>query len=93
MAKTGSKEKATKASMKTHYKAFKQKQFDAGRVGSIADVTGGQQRFYNHMVKTQGKKYADAVEKRYNRKTAIELAAATVAFGASIYAQYKLNKY
>jgi hypothetical protein len=76
LAKTGSKQKAEKASMKVHYKAFKQKKYDAGRIGSIADKTGGQERYYKHMVKAKGKKYADAVEKRYNKKTARELIAA-----------------
>lgn len=92
LAKTGSKQKAEKASMKVHYKAFKQGKYDAGRVGSIADKTGGQQRYYNHMVKAKGKKYAEAVEKRYNRRNTAELAAGLALLGASVYMQYKGTK-
>ena len=62
LAKTGDKAKAEKASMKVHIKAFNQSKYDAGRVGSIADAGGGQQRYYNNLVKTKGKKYADKVD-------------------------------
>lgn len=90
LAKTGDKAKAEKASMKVHMKAFNQSKYDGGRVGSIADAGGGQQRYYNNLVKTKGKKYADKVEKKYNRKTTRALIGA--AAGTAAY-YYLTNRY
>ena len=82
LAKTGSKAKAEKASMKVHIKAMNQNRYGSGRVGSIADsqkrhgVTNGNAHYYNHLVKAKGKKYANAVERKYNKKTTRQLIAA-----------------
>ena len=82
LSKTGSKTKAEKASMKVHIKAMNQNRYGSGRVGSIADaekrhgVTNGNTHYYNHLVKSKGKKYANAVERKYNNKTARQLIAA-----------------
>lgn len=82
LAKTGSKEKAEKASLKVHWKAFRQGKYGAGRVGSIADASGnyGQTKYYKHLVKTKGKKYASKVEKKMNRRTAAALAGTAAAY-------------
>lgn len=82
LAKTGSKDKAEKASMKVHIKAMNQNRYGSGRVGSAADaqkrhgVTNGNTHYYNHLVKSKGKKYANAVERKYNKKTTRQLIAA-----------------
>lgn len=82
LAKTGSKAKAEKASMKVHIKAMNQNRYGSGRVGSAADaqkhhgVVNGNTHYYNHLVKAKGKKYADAVERKYNKKTTRQLVAA-----------------
>lgn len=82
LAKTGSKAKAEKASMKVHIKAMNQNRYGSGRVGSAADaqkhhgVVNGNAHYYNHLVKAKGKKYADAVERKYNKKTTRQLVAA-----------------
>ena len=82
LAKTGSKIKAEKASMKVHVKAMNQNRYGSGRVGSAADakkhhgVTNGNAHYYNHLVKSKGKKYASAVEKKYNKKTTRQFVAA-----------------
>lgn len=95
LSKTGNKSKAEKASLKVHGRAFNQTKYGAGRVGSIADYSNGEgnRRYYNHLVKTKGKKYASMVEKKYNRKTTAALVASTVALGAYyaavIYDAYK----
>ncbi len=81
-AKTGSKTKAEKASMKVHVKAMNQNRYGSGRVGSAADaqkrhgVVNGNAHYYNHLVKAKGKKYANAVERKYNKKTTRQLIAA-----------------
>ena len=50
--------------------------------------TGGQERYYKHMIKAKGKKYADAVEKKYNRYNATAAATGMVLIGASIANMY-----
>lgn len=82
LSKTGSKTKAEKASMKVHIKAMNQNRYGSGRVGSAADaqkrhgVINGNTHYYNHLVKSKGKKYANAVERKYNKKTTRQLIAA-----------------
>lgn len=82
LTKTGSKAKAEKASMKVHIKAMNQNRYGSGRVGSAADaqkrhgVVNGNAHYYNHLVKAKGRKYADAVEGKYNKKTTRQLIAA-----------------
>lgn len=82
LAKTGSKTKAEKASMKVHIKAMNQNRYGSGRVGSAADaqkrhgVVNGNAHYYSHLVKAKGKKYADAVERKYNKKTTRQFVAA-----------------
>ena len=69
LAKTGDKAKAEKASMKVHAKAMSKDKYGSGLVGSIADAkTGGNTRYYKHMMTTKGKKYASSVEKMYSKK-------------------------
>ena len=82
LTKTGSKAKAEKASMKVHIKAMNQNRYGSGRVGSAADaqkrhgVVNGNAHYYNHLVKAKGRKYADAVERKYNKKTTRQFVAA-----------------
>lgn len=82
LSKTGDKAKAEKASIKVHMKAFNKDTYGSGRVGSVADAqkrhgtTGGNTRYFNHLVKTKGKNYASKVEKKYNSKTTRALVAA-----------------
>lgn len=82
LTKTGSKTKAEKASMKVHIKAMNQNRYGSGRVGSAADaqkrhgVVNGNAHYYNHLVKAKGRKYADAVERKYNKKTTRQFVAA-----------------
>lgn len=82
LTKTGSKAKAEKASMKVHIKAMNQNRYGSGRVGSAADaqkrhgVVNGNAHYYNHLVKAKGRKYADAVERKYNKKTTRQFIAA-----------------
>lgn len=79
--KTGDKEASEKASMKVHTKAFGKR--NGGLPGSINDakMRGESTRYYNHMKVSNGKKYADAVEKKYKNKT---LTAAGVAGAVSV---------
>ena len=89
-AKTGSKEKAEKASIKVHAKAMNK----GGLSGSIADAQRGGEntRYYNHLKATKGKSYADKVEKKLSKKLVTTLAGATAVYvGASI-AEYYINK-
>lgn len=81
LAKTGSKAKAEKAALKVHTKAFGKG--GGGLVGSIADAAsgGGNTRYYKHLSKTKGKKYADKVEKKYGKQV---LTSAAVGLAASI---------
>lgn len=82
LTKTGSKAKAEKASIKVHIKAMNQNRYGSGRVGSAADaqkrhgVVNGNAHYYNHLVKAKGRKYADAVERKYNKKTTRQFIAA-----------------
>lgn len=99
LAKTGSKSKAEKASMKVHIKAMNQNRYGAGRVGSNADkekrhgVVEGNRHYYNHLVKSKGKKYANAVERKYNKKTTKKfIAAVGVAAGLAIANKYATGK-
>ena len=78
LAKTGNKAKAEKASMKVHAKAMSKDKYGSGLVGSAADKTGGNARYYKHMMATKGKKYASSVEKMYSRKINKTLAASAV---------------
>lgn len=99
LAKTGSKTKAEKAEMKVHYKGLKQNRYGSGLVGSIADaqkrhgVTNGNTHYYNHLAKTKGKKYAQAVEKKYAKKTTRQIVGSAAALvGLSIVGAYYSNK-
>lgn len=99
LSKTGSTAKAEKAMIKVHYEGFKQNRYGRGRVGSLADsrknhgVVNGNKHYYDHLVKSQGKKYASAVEKKYNKKTTRELVGGlAVATGLAITSAY-INKY
>lgn len=100
LAKTGSKSKAQAASMKVHYKAFKKDTYGSGRVGSAADnashknVVNGNKHYYNHLAATKGKKYADVIEKKYNRKTTRDVIGSGAALvGLSIATAYLKNKH
>ena len=97
--KTGSKSKALKAEQNTYYKALKQTRYGSGLVGSIADarrshgVTNGNTHFYKHLAKTKGKKYAQAVEKKYDKKlTRTLIGSAALALGSAIVGTYYSNK-
>jgi len=68
LAKTGNKAKAEKASMKVHAKAMSKSKYGSGLPGSSADKGKGNTRYYEHMAATKGKKYANAVEKKYKNK-------------------------
>lgn len=92
LARTGDVNKAERASIKVHYKAMKKDTHGRGRIGSVADVkTGSQQgKYYDHMVKTKGKEYANKVEKKYNNKTLRDLGGAVAIYAGTM---YLLNKY
>ena len=99
LSKTGSKAKAIKAEQKVYYKGFRQERYGAGLVGSIADsrkrhgVTNGNAHYYNHLVKSKGKKYANAVEKKYgNRLAKMFVGGIALATGAAIVGAYYNNK-
>lgn len=98
LAKTGDKSKAEKASMKVHTKAFSKNKFGSGRVGSVADSvkrhgqSNGNARYYNHLVKSKGKEYANKVEQKYNNKTTRQLiGTAALLAGSTIVSAY-LNR-
>jgi hypothetical protein len=99
LAKTGSKTKALKAEQKVYYKGFKQKRYGIGMVGSIADakkrhgVTNGNTHYYNHIAKVKGKKYANAVEKKYGKRMAkVAIGTAAAIAGSAIVGAYYSNK-
>lgn len=95
LVKTGSKSKAIKAEQKVYYKGLKQGRYGTGLVGSIGDsqkrhgVTKGNTHYYNHMAKVKGKKYAQAVEKKYAKRIAAEIVGSVaVATGLAIAGAY-----
>ena len=99
LSKTGSKAKAKKKKKKVYYKGFKQERYGAGLVGSSADskkrhgVTKGNAHYYNHIAKVKGKKYANAVEKKYGKRLAKQLAGGiALATGAAIVGAYYNSK-
>ena len=99
LSKTGSKAKAIKAEQKVYYKGFKQERYGAGLVGSSADskkrhgVTKGNTNYYNHIAKVKGKKYANAVEKKYGKRLIKQLVGGiALATGAGIVAGYYNSK-
>ena len=99
LSKTGSKAKAIKAEQKVYYKGFKQERYGAGLVGSSADskkrhgVTKGNTHYYNHIAKVKGKKYANAVEKKYGKRLTKQLVGGiALATGAAIVGAYYNNK-
>ena len=99
LAKTGSKAKAIKAEQKVYYKGLKQGRYGTGLVGSIGDsqkrhgVTNGNTHYYNHLAKTKGKKYAQAVEKKYSKKLTRQIVGSVaLATGAAIVGAYYSNK-
>ena len=99
LSKTGSKTKAEKASMKVHIKAMNQNRYGSGRVGSVADaqkrhgVTNGNANYYNHIAKVKGKKYANAIEKKYGKKlTKMFVGGIALATGSAIVGAYYNNK-
>lgn len=99
LSKTGSKAKANKAEQKVYYKGFKQWRYGAGLVGSRADsktmhgVTNGNTHYYNHIAKVKGKKYANAVEKKYgNRIAKIFVGGTALAIGSAIVGAYYNDK-
>ena len=98
LSKTGSKAKAIKAEQKVYYKGFKQERYGAGLVGSSADskkrhgVTKGNAHYYNHIAKVKGKKYANAVEKKYGKRLTKQLVGGiALATGAAIVGSYYYN--
>ena len=99
LSKTGSKTKAIKAEQKVYYKGFKQERYGAGLVGSSADsknrhgVTKGNTNYYNHIAKIKGKKYANAVEKKYGKRLTKQLVGGiALATGAAIVGAYYNSK-
>ena len=99
LAKTGSKAKAIKAEQKVYYKGFKQDRYGTGLVGSIGDsqkrhgVTNGNTHYYNHIAKVKGKKYANAVEKKYGKRLTKQLVGGiALATGAAIVGAYYNSK-
>ena len=99
LSKTGSKTKAVKAEQKVYYKGFKQERYGAGLVGSYADskkrhgVSKGNTNYYNHIAKVKGKKYANAVEKKYGKRLTKQLVGGiALATGAAIVGAYYNNK-
>ena len=99
LSKTGSKDKAVKAEQKVYYKGFKQERYGAGLVGSSADykkrhgVAKGNTHYYNHIAKVKGKKYANAVEKKYGKRLTKQLIGGiALATGATIVGAYYNNK-
>ena len=99
LSKTGSKAKAIKAEQKVYYKGFKQERYGTGLVGSSADskkrhgVTKGNAHYYNHIAKVKGKKYANAVEKKYGKRLTKQLVGGiALATGAAIVAGYYNSK-
>ena len=99
LAKTGSKTKAIKAEQKVYYKGLKQNRYGSGLVGSAADaqkrhgVTKGNTHYYNHLSKTKGKKYAQAVEKKYSKKLTRQIIGSAAAVtGIAIVGAYYKNK-
>ena len=99
LAKTGSKAKALKAEQKVYYKGFKQERYGEGLVGSAADaksrhgVTKGNTHYYNHIAKVKGKKYANAVEKKYGKRLTRHLVGGVaLATGAAIVGAYYNSK-
>lgn len=75
LARTGSKAKAENAAAKVHARAMNKSKYGSGLSGSINDVkTGkGNTRYYNHLMKTKGHKYANKVEKKYSQKITRDL--------------------
>lgn len=99
LAKTGSKIKAIKAEQKVYYKGLKQNRYGTGLVGSMGDsqtrhgVTNGNTHYYNHIAKTKGKKYAQAVEKKYSKKLTRQIVGSVaLATGAAIVGTYYNKK-
>lgn len=99
LAKTGSKSKALKAEQKVYYKGFKQERYGAGLVGSAADakrrhgVTKGNAHYYNHIAKVKGKKYANAIEKKYGKRLTKQFVGGlALATGAAIVGAYYGSK-
>ena len=99
LSKTGSKAKAIKAEQKVYYKGFKQERYGSGLVGSIGDslkrhgVTNGNTHYYNHIAKVKGKKYANAVEKKYGKRLTKQLVGGiALATGSAIVGAYYNNK-
>ena len=70
-AKASNAAKAQKAEFKTYQKEMRK----SGLVGSAADTASDNRstKLYNHMKATKGKKYADAVEKKVEKKVVSEL--------------------
>ena len=99
LSKTGSKAKAVKAEQKVYYKGYKQERYGAGLTGSSADskkrhgVTKGNTHYYNHIAKVKGKKYANAVEKKYGKRLTKQLVGGiALATGAAIVGAYYNSK-
>ena len=94
LKKTNDKAKAEKASIKVHAKAMAKG--GHGLVGSVADQQSGNQqtKYFNHLVKTKGQKYAETVEKKHRNKLLASAGVVTAAAtGAYIYSMYSLYKY
>lgn len=93
LAKTGNKNKAEKASIKVHYKAMNKDKYGSGLPGSAADYNKGKgnARYYNHLMATKGKDYANKVEKKLDKKITRGLVASGVGLAGSIVVAAYLN--
>lgn len=92
LAKTNNKEKAEKASLKVHTKAFSKGK--GGLVGSNSDRMSGfkNTRYYDHVASVKGKKYAQKMEKKYGHKLARGFAAGAALTAGSIICDIYMSK-
>lgn len=88
LKRTGNEKKAQRASMKKHYKAFKQTKYGGGLSGSGLDKGGQQTRYIDHVTKKKGAAYANKMETKFMNTAIAGLAARTVVAGAAIAATY-----
>ena len=93
LKKTGDKAKARKAEMNVYKKSFAKG--SGGLPGSASDIQSKQKgtKYFNHISKVKGKKYAQEVEKKYKNKLLRQFGAGVALLGASVAINYYNYKY
>ena len=93
LKKTGDKTKARKAEMNVYKKSFAKG--SGGLPGSASDIQSKQKgtKYFNHLSKVKGKKYAQEVEKKYKNKLLRQFGAGVALLGASVAINYYNYKY